>query len=138
MENQQDTVSTLKMIADYMENGFLDNIVDMFKHDKSLYPLIGGLIGNERSRVRIGTVALVESLKSEDGGNVTSAIAGIAEFLKAPNATIRGDAAYLLGIIGHKDSLPFLKDNTNDENELVRETVEEAIEEIKAGDTGLS
>ena len=38
----------------------------------------------------------------------------------------------------HKDSLPFLKDNTNDENELVRETVEEAIEEIKAGDTGLS
>ncbi|HDZ00401.1 MAG TPA: HEAT repeat domain-containing protein [Nitrospirae bacterium] len=137
MENKQDTASMLKMIADYMENGFLDNIVDMFKHDKSLYPLIGDLIGDERSRVRIGTVALVETLKSEDGNNVTSAIAGIAEFLKTPNATIRGDAAYLLGIIGHRDALPFLKNNTNDENELVRETVEEAIEEIKEGDSGV-
>ena len=131
MENKQDTASMLKMIADYMENGFLDNIVDMFKRDKSLYLLIGNLIGDERSRVRIGTVALVETLKAEDGNNLTSAITGIAEFLKTPNATIRGDAAYLLGIIGHRDALPFLKDNTNDDNELVRETVEEAIEEIK-------
>lgn len=137
MENQQDTASTLKMIAEYMENGFLDNIVDMFKHDKSLYPLIGDLIGDERSRVRIGTVALVETLKAKDADNVPSAIAGIAELLKAPNATIRGDAAYLLGIIGHRDALPFLKDNMNDEHELVKETVEEAIEEIKESDTGV-
>ncbi|HDH04358.1 MAG TPA: hypothetical protein ENH01_01400 [Nitrospirae bacterium] len=134
MENQQDTASTLKMIADYMEKGFLDNIVDMFKRDKSLYLLIGSLIGDERSRVRIGTVALVETLKAKDADNLLSAIAGIAEFLNASNATIRGDAAYLLGIIGHRDALAFLKENTNDENELVRETVEEAIEEIKDRD----
>jgi hypothetical protein len=29
-----------KMIADYMEGGLLDNIVDMFKHDKGLYQYI--------------------------------------------------------------------------------------------------
>jgi len=52
-----------KMIADYMENGFIGNIVDMFKHDKTLYLLIGELMSDERSRVRIGTVALVEILK---------------------------------------------------------------------------
>jgi len=124
----------LKMIADYMENGFLDNIVDMFKHDRSLYPLIGDLLGDERSRVRIGAVALVETLKKEDLEHVASAIPSIAERLKDPNATIRGDAAYLLGIIGHRDALPFLKEMLNDDHELVKESVNEAIEEIENGD----
>jgi len=123
----------LKMITDYMENGFLENIVDMFKHDKGLYPLIGDLLGDERSRVRIGAVALVETLKEEDGGYIASAIPGVAEKLKDPNATIRGDAAYLLGIIGHRDALPFLKEMLNDNHHLVRESVIEAIEEIENG-----
>lgn len=123
----------LKMIADYMENGFLENIVDMFKHDRSLYPLIGHLLGDERSRVRIGAVALIETLKEEDAEHVASAIPGVAERLKDPNATIRGDAAYLLGIIGHRDALPFLKETLNDDHALVKESVIEAIEEIEDG-----
>ena len=130
MENNQEHESTLKMIADYMEGGYLDNIVDMFRHDKSLYTLIGTLLGDERSRVRIGTVALVEALKPEGIDNILPAIPGVAELLKGENATIRGDAAYLLGIIGHQDVLPFLKDACNDEDELVQETAEEAIEVI--------
>jgi hypothetical protein len=120
----------LKLIADHMENGFLENIVDMFKHDKTLYSLLGDLLGDERSRVRIGTVALVETLKAEDRSNIVEAIPGIAKLLKDPNPTIRGDAAYLLGIIGHKDALLFLEDASSDENEAVREAVKEAIEEI--------
>lgn len=123
----------LKMIADYMENGFLENIVDMFKHDRGLYPLIGDLLGDERSRVRIGAVALIETLKEEDAEHVASAIPGVAERLKDPNATIRGDAAYLLGIIGHRDALPFLRETLNDDHDLVKESVSEAIEEIENG-----
>jgi len=133
MGNHQETASTLKMLADYMENGFLDNIVDMFKHDKRYYPLIGELLGDERSRVRIGTFALVETLKTEDDDNVLLAIPGIAKLLNDPNATIRGDAAYLLGVIGHKGALPFLVSASDDEHDLVRETIEEAIKDIKEG-----
>ena len=114
-----------------MENGFLENIVDMFKHDKGLYSLLGDLLGDERSRVRIGTVALVETLQSEDRSNVVSAIPGIARLLKDPHPTIRGDAAYLLGIIGHKNALRFLEDASSDKNDAVREAVQEAIEDIK-------
>lgn len=124
----------IKMIADHMENGFLENIVDMFKHDKSYYPFIGDMLGDERMGVRIGTTALVETLKTEDIDNVLLAIPGIAKLLRDANATIRGDAAYLLGIIGHEDALPFLEDAHNDENDHVREAVEEAIKEIKEGD----
>lgn len=134
MENQQENAAMIKMIADHMENGFLENIIDMFKHDKSYYPFIGEMLGDERMGVRIGTVALVETLKTEDIENVLLAIPGIAKLLKDSNATIRGDAAYLLGIIGHEDALPFLGYAHNDENDHVREAVEEAIKEIKEGD----
>lgn len=134
MKNYNETSATLKMIADYMENGFLDNIVDMFKQDQSYYPLIGALLGDERSRVRIGTVALVETLKSGDEDALFTAIPGIAELLQDSNVTIRGDAAYLLGIIGQDAALPFLAKAAGDENALVREAVEEAVREIKKGD----
>lgn len=115
------------MIKDYMENGFLENIVDMFKHDKSLYPYIGDMLKEDRARVRLGTVALVETLKTEDINNILTAIPGVAKLLKSPSPTIRGDSAYVLGIIGHKDALPFLLDASDDENEMVREIVEESI-----------
>ena len=123
-----------KMIADYMENGFIGNIVDMFKHDKTLYLLIGELMSDERSRVRIGTVALVEILKKNYYHDISIAIHGIAKLLKNPNTTIRGDAAYLLGIIGHKDALPFLSEafNNKEEHEMVKETIKESIELINS------
>jgi len=119
-----------KMIADYMEKGFLDNIVDMFRHDSSLYSTIGDLLADERSRVRIGTVALVESLKEQDMEKIVSCIPSIAKSLSDENPTIRGDAAYLLGIIGHRDGIPFLQDALKDENPLVRETAQDAIDDI--------
>jgi HEAT repeat protein len=121
----------LKLIADHMENGFLDNIIDMFKHDKSLYQLIGALLADERSRVRIGVVALVETLQTEDKEHIIKAIPNIAKLLKDENPTIRGDAAYLLGIIGHSSALPYLNDAVFDHNELVRNTILEAIEELE-------
>jgi HEAT repeat protein len=120
-----------KLIADYMENGFLENIIDMFKHDKNLFTLIGDMLEDERSRVRIGAVALVETFMAEHSNDVSTALPGISKALKNPNPTIRGDAAYLLGIIGHRDALPFLIDAMHDEHELVREAAAEALETIK-------
>lgn len=133
MKNQQDTESTIRMIADYMENGYLENIIDMFKHDIEYYQHIGTLLGDERMGVRIGTFALVENLVDVKNNNLPASIPGLALLLKDPNITIRGDAAHLLGIIGHRDALPYLEIALNDENVLVRENVTEAIEEINSG-----
>jgi len=123
--------ATTKMVADYMEGGFLDNIIAMFRQDKNLYFLVGSLLADERQRVRIGMIALVETLIDEDYVNVLTAIPGIAEQLINPNPTIRGDAAYLLGIIGHKDALPYLQKVEGEDHELVKETIEESITAIK-------
>ena len=118
------------MIADYMEKGFLENIIDMFRHDSRLYLLVGDLMKDERMRVRLGISALVETLAKEDPDNVVRSIPGIATLLKDDNPTMRGDAAYLLGMTGNRAALPFLSAASDDGNDSVREIVKEAIEEI--------
>jgi len=129
---KKDSADLKTMLADYMENGLLDNIIDMFKHDQSLYAYIGDLIADERIRVRIGATALVESLRKEDPENVAKAIPHLLPLLKAEAPVIRGDAAYLLGVIGNRDVVPFLNEIINDADTNVRMIVEEAIEDIAA------
>ena len=119
-----------KMIADYMESGFLDNIVDMFKHDNNLYEYIGELMSDERIIVRIGVSALIETLTAEDSENISRALPNIIPLLEDQNPMLRGDAAYLLGIIGHKDAIPYLKKSLQDEHAHVRTIAKEALEEI--------
>lgn len=121
----------MRMIADYMEQGFLENIIDMFKHDRTLYPIIGDLLADERGRVRLGAVALVEELKKEHEEEIIEVIPHIARNLKNQNPTIRGDAAYLLGIIGDRKALPHLKDALNEKNPMVKQAIEESIDFIE-------
>jgi HEAT repeat protein len=129
---KKDSADLKTMLADYMENGLLDNIIDMFKYDQSLYAYMGDLITDERIRVRIGATALVESLRKEDPENVNKAIPHLLPLLKAEAPVIRGDAAYLLGVIGKRDVLPFLNEIINDADTNVRMIAEEAIEDIAA------
>ena len=124
-------IDNKKMIADYMENGLLDNIIDMFKYDKTLYEYTGYLMSDERLRVRIGATALFETLKKEDPENISRALPHMLPLLKDKNPVIRGDAANLFGIIGNKDAIPFLEEILNDTDENVRIIAEEAIEDIK-------
>jgi hypothetical protein len=81
-QNKIDSSDIKTMIADYMEKGFLENIIDMFKHDASLYAYIGELMRDERLIVRIGFSALVETLSKEDPENIIMGIPSILPLLK--------------------------------------------------------
>ena len=120
------------IIPEHMERGFLENIIDMFRHYDNLYPLIVDMIRDERVRVRLGTTALVEELIKDRRGPLIELIPSIGELLGDPSSNIRGDAANLLGIIKHKDALPYLLYAENDVDNDVREIVREAISDIKA------
>ena len=122
--------SLIALIADHMENGFLENIIDMFRHDRCLYSLTGSLIQDERVRVRIGITALIEELKKMDTTNIFEAVPGLLPLLTHAESVVRGDAANLLGIIGDKNALPPLEKLLEDENENVRLIAKEAIAEI--------
>lgn len=122
------------MVLDYMEKGFLENIIDMFRRDETLYPLIIDMITDDRLRVRLGATALVEELARERPAPLVRLIPGIAALLKDANPTVRGDGANLLDIIGHRDALPFLAEAAEDSDRTVREIAQEAI--AKIGDAG--
>ena len=81
------------MVADYMDQGLLENIILMFRHDPGLYPMVAELLQDERIRVRMGAVALVESLAELDPGGMSVIATAVAPLLTDPSATIRGDAA---------------------------------------------
>jgi HEAT repeat protein len=132
MSINTDNFDIKKLIADYMEDGMLDNIVDMFKHDRDLYAYIGELMSDERIMVRIGVSALVETLRKEDSENVSRALPAIIPLLEDQNPMLKGDAAYLLGIIGHKDAIPLLKKSIQDEHAPVKTIAQEALEEIES------
>jgi HEAT repeat protein len=120
-----------KMILEYMDKGFLENIIDMFKHDESLFSLIIDMIKDERVRVRLGATALVEELTRSKLEPLIRMIPEIAALLKDENPTIRGDGAYLLEIIGSKEALPYLISAIDDEDPSVREGIKEAIKRIE-------
>jgi HEAT repeat protein len=130
--NSIDPSDIRTMIADYMEKGFLENIIDMYKYDSSLYTYIGELMRDERLIVRIGISALIDTLKTEDFENISKAIPSILPLLKDKNPVLRSDAAYFLGMIGNKDVIPLLREAIEDEDENVRVIAKEAIEDIEA------
>jgi len=132
MSIDTDNFDIKKLIADYMEDGMLDNIVDMFKHDRDLYAYIGELMSDERIMVRIGVSALVETLRAEDSKNVSRALPSLIPLLEDQNPMLRADAAYLLGIIGHRDAIPFLKKSLQDEHAHIKTIAQEALDEIES------
>lgn len=134
MTEAERSYELLSLIADHMEAGFLENIIDMFCHDNSLYDLVGELIRDERVRVRMGVTALMEELKARDGDNVSKAVTPLLPLLDHKEDFVRGDAANLLGIAGGDSVIPFLERALLDENPNVRLIAREAIEEIRQKD----
>lgn len=118
------------MVLDYMAEGYLENIIDMFKHDETLYPLVIDMISDERVRVRLGGAALVEELVKIDRVPLIRIIPDIARLLEDSNPTLRGDAAYLLGVIRHADAIPYLLKAKDDDNVFAREIIVDAIHDI--------
>ena len=119
-----------QMLVEYMGKGFLENIVALFKSDGTLYAFIPEMLSDENMRVRLGTAALVEELAGGHPDEFKTIVPGLTALLKHENPNVRGDAAYVLGIIRDHSSSLALREALNDENPGVRESVQGALEEI--------
>jgi HEAT repeat protein len=119
-----------KMLVEYMGMGFLDNIIAMFRQDRSLYRFVSYMLGDEKIRVRLGATALVEELAGEHTTELRYAVPGIIELLKHENPTIRGDAAYVLGIIKDRSAREALVACLHDSHQSVREVANDALAQI--------
>ena len=129
MPRDPEATELKQMIADYMEQGFLSNIIAMFKSDPSLYELVGTLLSDERLRVRMGMTALIEELHKTKPDEVRKALPSLLPLLGNESPTVRGDAAYLVGLIGDEEDRVVLKALLNDPNPQVAEMVRDLLEQ---------
>jgi len=120
------------MLSEYMEKGFLENIIAMMRQDPSTVRFIPDLLGDDVIRVRLGATALVEDLAKEHRQALAAAVPGLLVLLGHENPTIRGDAANVLGIIGDRSALPALKKLLEDGNPSVREIAQDSMKDIEA------
>ncbi len=122
-----------KTVADHMDAGFLDNIIDMIKKDRGLLVLIPVLIGDDRQRVRIGAVVLVETFldgNREEIEALVPSISAVIESGEGKNPAVRADAVYLLSLIGEA-ALPYLRKAAMDSHPVVRGAALDGIREIE-------
>ena len=130
LSNGQTAEDFKRMVADYMEAGYLENIVDLMRADKSALKLIPVLAADHRPRVRIGAAALVESLIDDMRPDIRATASLFQPTIENPEPTIQADAVYILSIIGGAEALRMLRYASGSPHPLVRKAALEAIEEI--------
>lgn len=99
----------LKVIADFLEMGHAQNIVEMFKQDSRYYEWVGPLLTDERFAVRLGVSVLFEYLIEERPEDVHLAIPSLSNVLKHETPWVRGEALSVLAIIGTPDAIALIK-----------------------------
>jgi HEAT repeat protein len=118
-------------VADFLGKGLLENLVSLFRAEPSLYPLIGELLADEKIASRVGASALVETLVEEDPAHAHLAVQALTPLLESDRPLVRGDAAWLLGVIGRPEALAGLQPLLQDRDQGVREAAAEAVESIE-------
>ncbi len=121
-----------KLLFDYLDNGYLENIITFFEHEPSQLSLIAKMLSDERLRLKVGAFAIIEELKSKNFESLNSIVPLIVELLKSPQKNIRGDAAYALELIGDPSAKEQLLEALEKESDpQVREFIEDALKKLQ-------
>jgi len=118
------------VIQDFLEMGYVDNIVAMFHRYPEHYLLTGSILDDERFNVRLGVSVLFEELKLRQPDQTALSIPSLLPLLKSDQPHIRGEALSVLGIIGGTQALEHIKTMTDDEQPQVREMASEILQDV--------
>ncbi len=120
-----------KVIADFLEMGYVENIFEMFKQDSRYYAWVGELLDDERFNVRLGISVLFENLKVHCAGDIHLAIPSLCQALENGPPHVRGEAVSVLGIIGNTEARLCVNRALQDESPQVREVARDVLEELE-------
>jgi len=131
---QQDRKSTevsdeelLKVIADFLEMGHVQNIVEMFKQETRYYQWVGQLLSDERFAVRLGVSVLFEYLIEERPDDIRLAIPSLARALTHETTWVRGEAVSVLSIIGSQEAMSLIKSMEQDPDPQVADMARDIL-----------
>jgi HEAT repeat protein len=113
-----------RVIADFLDQGHVENIVAMFRREPGYYNWTGDILRDERFSVRLGISVLFEELQQIQPEKLALAIPSLTELLAADEPLLRGEAVSLLGIIGNKAALALVRQRADDPDPRVREMVQ--------------
>jgi len=116
-----------QVMADFLEQGLVENIVSMFKQEPGYYRFVGELLRDERFRVRMGVAVLFEWLIEERPGEVELAIPYLVPLLAEETPYLRGDTLTVLGIIGSDAALALVREKVNDPDPQVAEIARDLV-----------
>lgn len=118
-----------RVMADFLEMGYVENIVAMYKQEPGYYDWTGALLTDERFAVRLGVSVLFEYLIDERPDDVELAVPSLARQLKNPNSWVRGEAVNVLGIIGTHAALAHVQKMMDDPDSQVAEIAHDVLKE---------
>jgi hypothetical protein len=113
-----------KVIADFLDQGHVENIIAMFRRDPRYYEWTGDILLDERFNVRLGVTVLFEELRTIQPDKPALAIPSLVKLLDSENPIMRGEAVSILGIIGTSEAMTLFRSLQNDPSPQVREMVQ--------------
>ncbi|MHB8809639.1 MAG: HEAT repeat domain-containing protein [Desulfobulbaceae bacterium] len=126
---QHERQELVALIGSFLEMGHADNIAAMFRQDQRLYALTGDLLRDERFVVRVGMAVLFEELAATRPGEIQAAVPVLLPLLRDQVASIRGEAATLLGIVGSPEALAAIVPLLHDPDPQVAEIAADILVE---------
>jgi hypothetical protein len=118
-----------RVIADFLDQGHVENIVAMFRREPLYYGWTGELISDERFIVRLGVSVLFEELKEIQPAKLELAVPSLVEVLSSSEPLYRGEAVSVLGLINTPEALAAVRRLADDPSPQVREMVQLILEE---------
>jgi hypothetical protein len=118
-----------RVIADFLDQGHVENIVAMFRREPLYYSWTGELISDERFSVRLGVSVLFEELKEIQPAKLELAVPSLVEVLSSSEPLYRGEAVSVLGLINTPEALAAVRRLADDPSPQVREMVQLILEE---------
>lgn len=121
-----------EMLFDYLDKGYLENIITFFEHEPEQLYLIPKMLSDERLRLKLGAFAIIEEFKEKNNEALKALVPSLIELLQSSEKNIRGDAAYALEIIADPESKPALLEVLEKEQDpQIKEFIKDALKAIK-------
>ncbi len=130
MKDEVSDKELIKVIADFLEMGHVDNIFEMFKRDTRYYDWVGELLDDERFNVRLGVSVLFEELKIHCEKDIYLAVPTLCDAFMRGQPHVRGDVLSVLGIIGSADAIRCIRKGLEDDSPQVQEVARDVLEEL--------
>lgn len=121
-----------KVIGDFLDMGYVENIVAMFRRELKYYAWTGEILNDSRFQVRLGVSVLFEDLQAVQPDLTDLATPSLLALLDAVPplpSYVRGDAVSVLGIIASKRAMEGVRAMADDPDPLVGEIARDILGE---------